>query len=257
MRKYLLAGVFLLCAGPAFAVCPSPLTGKDAAGTTQNFGVTVDGSGNCYGNVAIVDGTNASVKATVDSSGVHVVATGIAKDTSYTNQTGSIGMGLVNTSPPTGGSDATLGFISLTGARAQRIDIYSQNGAAVTAEPCQTNAHSFAVISLSGTSGLYTTPIQAGTSAKNIYVCHLIINNNAALGIALFEATHATSCGTGATGMWGGTTAATGFQLAANSGVALGNGGHAIAHTATNQDDICAITNSTTQITGRLEYVVQ
>lgn len=74
MRRILLASLFGLLASPllelgssspALAACPSPLTGKDASGTTQNFGVTVDGSGNCYGNVGIVDGSNAGNKATV------------------------------------------------------------------------------------------------------------------------------------------------------------------------------------------------
>lgn len=68
--KHLLAALgFLALATPAFAVCPSPLTGKDGGGTLQNFGVTVDGSGNCYGNISIVDGTNAANKATVNASG--------------------------------------------------------------------------------------------------------------------------------------------------------------------------------------------
>lgn len=69
MKQWLLALAFAVCATPALATCPSPLTGKDASGTTQNFGVTVDGSGNCYGNVAIVDGTAAANKAAINSSG--------------------------------------------------------------------------------------------------------------------------------------------------------------------------------------------
>lgn len=69
MKRIALAFVFGLFAVPAFAACPSPLTGKDAAGTTQNFGVTIDGSGNCYGNVALVDGTAAANKLGINSSG--------------------------------------------------------------------------------------------------------------------------------------------------------------------------------------------
>jgi hypothetical protein len=64
VKKFLLATFFCLSCSAAWA-CPSPLTGKDAAGTTQNFGVTLDGSANCYGNVALVDGSNAANKATV------------------------------------------------------------------------------------------------------------------------------------------------------------------------------------------------
>lgn len=66
MNRFALAAFLSLIVAPAFA-CPSPLTGKDASGTTQNFGVTLDGSANCYGNIAIVDGSNAANKATVTS----------------------------------------------------------------------------------------------------------------------------------------------------------------------------------------------
>lgn len=65
IKRLLLAATLMLSAAPAFATCPTPLTGKDGGGTTQNFGVTIDGSGNCYGNVSIVDGTNAANKVPV------------------------------------------------------------------------------------------------------------------------------------------------------------------------------------------------
>jgi hypothetical protein len=75
MRKWLLAAAALLgLTSSAFAVCPTPLTGKDASNTTQNFGVTVDGGGNCYGNIAIVDGTAAANKAAVNASGQVAIA---------------------------------------------------------------------------------------------------------------------------------------------------------------------------------------
>jgi hypothetical protein len=56
-----LALALLLCglASSAFAACPSPLTGKDAAGTTQNFQITTDSTGNnCIGTVAQAQLTN-------------------------------------------------------------------------------------------------------------------------------------------------------------------------------------------------------
>lgn len=50
MKKLLLA--FLLFAPvSAWAVCPTPLTIKDAAGATQNISTTDDGGGNCQSNV--------------------------------------------------------------------------------------------------------------------------------------------------------------------------------------------------------------
>jgi hypothetical protein len=61
--------ILLLGTCSAAAVCPSPITGKDASGTTQNLGTVVDGSGNCWGGVALVDGTAAANKAAVSSAG--------------------------------------------------------------------------------------------------------------------------------------------------------------------------------------------
>lgn len=68
MKKILVAAFACLLASPAFAVCPSPVTGKDAAGTTQNFGTVVDGAGSCEGVTAIVDSAGAN-KLAVSASG--------------------------------------------------------------------------------------------------------------------------------------------------------------------------------------------
>jgi hypothetical protein len=60
MKKLLLAAAFSLFAVPAFAVCPNPITVKDAAGTTQNMAAVNDGSGNCQGAIAAESGAVAS-----------------------------------------------------------------------------------------------------------------------------------------------------------------------------------------------------
>jgi hypothetical protein len=65
--KRLLFVIAALCltSASAFAACVSPMTGNDAGGTSRTFGVTLDAATNCYGNVAIVDGSNAANKVTV------------------------------------------------------------------------------------------------------------------------------------------------------------------------------------------------
>lgn len=92
------------------------------AGTQYTMGVVLRGSSS-GGSVELGTSTNPVV----------VSGLGIAKDAAYVAQTGSIGMGLINTSAPTGGGDTTLGFVSLTTARAQRMDQYSWGGTAVGA----------------------------------------------------------------------------------------------------------------------------
>lgn len=51
IRKLALAAAFSLLSSAAFALCPTPLTVKDAAGTTQNITTVVDGSGNCMSSI--------------------------------------------------------------------------------------------------------------------------------------------------------------------------------------------------------------
>jgi hypothetical protein len=68
MRRILLALGFTLLCWPAFAACPSPITGKDAGGTSQNIGTVVDGSGNCLGKNTIWDYSAGANGAGVDTS---------------------------------------------------------------------------------------------------------------------------------------------------------------------------------------------
>ena len=143
------------------------------------------------------------------------------------------------------------GAVKVPGVNASMM----QGTTAVVAEPCQTNARTSVAINLSGTSGLYTTPILAGTSSNKTYICQIVLNNNAAVNVAIFEAGTGTSCSPSTGALWGGSTAATGFQFAANGGISLGVGGYYIKKTATANDDICAITNGNTQITGSIQYV--
>jgi hypothetical protein len=74
MKKLLIVCALVLWPTLGFA-CSSPVTGKDASGTSQNFGAVVDGSSNCWGGSAIVDGTNAGNKAQVDAgNNLHVAS---------------------------------------------------------------------------------------------------------------------------------------------------------------------------------------
>jgi hypothetical protein len=63
----------------------------------------------------------------------------------------------------------------------------------------------------------------------------------AANNVALIEGTGAT-CGTGSAGMAGGTTAASGYNLAANGGIAFGSGLGTVMQTATTGDSVCVVT---------------
>jgi hypothetical protein len=68
----------------------------------------------------------------------------------------------------------------------------------------------------------------AGTSAKKTYICSFDLVSATAQNIALVEGTGST-CATNIYGLVGGTTAATGWNLAANGGLTKGNGGGTIS----------------------------
>lgn len=70
IKSWLLSALLLMIPTAAFAACPSPLTGKDAGGVTQNLAVVVDASGNCTGTVVIGDGTTPLTHANVTAWGV-------------------------------------------------------------------------------------------------------------------------------------------------------------------------------------------
>lgn len=131
-----------------------------------------------------------------------------------------------------------------------------QGTTAVVAEPCQTNAKTRTTINFTA-SGLQTTPVVAGVSAKKTYICQILVNNAVADTIAIFGATTGTSCGTGAYGLYGGTTAATGMQLAANSGFSDGDSGYATNFTTNNNDDICFNHSASGQVSGKIVTVQQ
>lgn len=115
MMKYLFATLFCLTATASFAACPSPITGKDGGGTTQNFGSIVDGSGNCWGGVGIVDGTAAAYIAAVKAASTAVgasdpaLAVGISPNSNSVIVNGNVATGSALNGKPVliGGSDGT------------------------------------------------------------------------------------------------------------------------------------------------------
>jgi hypothetical protein len=97
------------------------------------------------------------------------------------------------------------------------------------------------------------TQIVTGTSAKQTYVCSINLIASDADNVALVEGT-GTTCGTSTAGMAGGTTAATGWNLAANSGLTLGNGIGIVARTATTADNVCLLVSGSAQLSGTMVW---
>ena len=120
-------------------------------------------------------------------------------------------------------------------------------------DPCQGQTKVF--ISFNQTAN---TKIVTGTSSKKIYVCSISIVTATAQNIAVVEGTGSV-CATGTAGVqgFGGATAATGYNFAANGGIAQGNGAAAIGAEGTVTDDFCLFQSGSGQISGGMSYVVQ
>jgi hypothetical protein len=133
------------------------------------------------------------------------------------------------------------------------VNVNEIGGTAVVADPCQANTKSY--VSINQT---VKTKLISGTASKKIYICSLNLISATAQNVALIEGT-GTSCGTGAAGVqgFGGSAAATGWNLAANGGLTYGMGGFAIGAEGTAADDMCLDQSGTGQLSGGLSYVVQ
>lgn len=88
-----------------------------------------------------------------------------------------------------------------------------------------------------------------GAATKQTYVCNLFIYSATAQNVALVEGT-GTVCATGIAGMMGGSTAATGQNLAANQGFVLPASTVPWAKTVTAADNVCLLQSGTGQISG-------
>jgi hypothetical protein len=80
----------------------------------------------------------------------------------------------------------------------------------------------------------------------------------AATNIAVVEGT-GTVCGSGTAGVggFGGGTAATGWNFAANGGIALGSGESSVGAEGTSGDNLCIFNSGSGQVSGGISYVVQ
>jgi hypothetical protein len=102
------------------------------------------------------------------------------------------------------------------------------------------------------------THLVAGTASKKIYICSIHMVVAVATSAALVEGTGSV-CATGTAGVsgFGGATAATGWNFAANGGIALGNGGAAVGAEGTSADNLCLFNSGSGQVSGGISYVVQ
>ena len=120
-------------------------------------------------------------------------------------------------------------------------------------DPCKGLTKLYASISQTG-----NTQLVAGTASKKIYVCSIHVVAAAATNVAVVEGTGSV-CATGTAGVsgFGGATAATGWNFAANGGIALGNGDSSLGAEGTSGDNLCIFNSGSGQVSGGISYVVE
>lgn len=100
-----------------------------------------------------------------------------------------------------------------------------------------------------------TTRLVTGVSGRQVRICAFDMVTAAANNVAWIEGTGAT-CGTGSAGMAGGSTAASGYNFAANGGIGRGSGIGEVLTTATTGDSVCLVTSAAVQLSGHIKYAI-
>lgn len=103
---------------------------------------------------------------------------------------------------------------------------------------------SFTTVSLTA-----NTQLISGTASQHVRICSINLVAAAATNVALVSGT-GTVCATGIAGIAGGSTASTGWNFAANGGIAQGSGLGVIMRTAASGDNVCLLVSAANQISG-------
>jgi len=167
-------------------------------------------------------------------------------------QSGATGSNVPTSASYVGGSvSGTMRGVTLTNPAGSQygfdVNIASYGGQ--LPDPCRVNPKVRTSISVTSNTQLIT-----GTAAKNTYFCGLVLSAGAATNVAIVNGTGSV-CGSGTSGPMGGSTAATGFQFAANGGLVIPTG-DAFAASTTTGDNTCIFVSASNQISGVMVTVV-
>ena len=157
------------------------------------------------------------------------------------NMAGSVRRDVAASSAGTTGDNATLNTSALGLLWTRNLD------------PCSGIAKVFVPISIG--SATTTELINGAGASTRVYICSLVLHTDAANDVAVVE-DDTDACATPTGGLFGGATAATGFQFPAGGGVVIGNGQGTMAKTSVDNYYVCIITSAATQLTGTLGYAL-
>lgn len=222
---------------------------EDAAHTTGDTGVmalcvrsatptdrSVGGTDGDYEPCAVDASGRVHVSANLNTIGGNAISTGIGATGTGVQRVAPVSSSTTGAAPPAAGS-----YIVGLGSGATGGFLIGP-----------TVADSFVNINVSTAT---TTLLVTGVSGRHVRISALNLVTAGANNVALISGTGAT-CGTGTTGMNGGTTAASGWNFPDNGGIAQGSGIGTINRTNATGDSVCIVTSAATQLSGRLAYAI-
>lgn len=229
-------------------------SGADGDNSTLN----VDTNGKLWVNAEVTTMPTVTVTATnldVQSGGAdmataaaqtttNTLLTNLGKTEDAAHASGDVGVAILakrTDTPAASGADGD--YVTLNSDATGRLHVQ-------TGDPCSYGTKVFVAINQTTSTQLFT-----GTASNRIYVCSITLTTAAAQNIALVNGT-GTVCATGIAGMIGGTSAATGMQLAANGGFAFGAGAGTVAKSTADAANVCLLQSGANQVSGVISYVV-
>lgn len=168
--------------------------------------------------------------------------------------------GVQGQTAPTGGpmsmgecDDTSTVAVTEGQAGKARIDCTTRAHWVRTADPCSGKKSVF-VINIS--TATTTEAINGAGAANNVYICSVAIGPTAGVqNIALVE-DDTDNCASPTAGLAGGTTAASGWNIAANGGTNFGGGNSTVAQTTGLNRYVCFISSASQQASGTMTYVL-
>ncbi len=176
----------------------------------------------------------------------------VSEDTPSADGEKLMKMGCRRTDVPTNSSGTTNDWQTLD-CKSGGISAYIIGSDIGSSEPCLIYPKTQIVINISSATTTELTPSLAGAN-NNYYVCSIFVNVTGAAKIA-FADDDTDNCVSVTAGMSGGVTAATGWALAANGMVRIGDGNSWVMKTNGTNRVICAVTDTATQYSGTMIIV--
>ena len=241
---------------------------RTVQGVASMTPLLVDGSATTQpvsGTVTVTDGAGA-LNTIIDSGTVTTVSTvtslsqfaGAAINLgSGTIGTGTLRVNIATDDPVNDAAVETSAAIGATAATVptSAILVGGTDGTNIVApyiDPCQREAKTFYYVDVATAT---TVEIANSVASEFFYICSVNLVTAAANNVLIAE-DDTDGCGSLSAGVSsGGTTAAEGWNFAANGGLTLGNGASAVMKTTTAARYFCLITSAATQLSGVISYV--